>query len=113
MSRTFTDQEAEECMNVFPLNKKYQVIYADPPWQYSSTGNLKEKPYRTMTLEELKNLPVKNLRDEDCALFLWAANPLLDKAIELLVAWGFKYKTVYKVWTKRNYPSGKPAVTPG
>lgn len=113
MSQTFTDNEERECRNAFPSDKKYQVIYADPPWRYASTGNLKEKPYRTMSLQELKDLPVKEIRDKDSALFLWTVNPLLDKAIELMAAWGFKYKTVYKVWTKRNHPSGKPAVTPG
>ena len=45
MSLTFSDEEARQCAAAFPSgSKKYKVIYADPPWEYSSTGNLKEKP---------------------------------------------------------------------
>lgn len=114
MSLTFSDEEARQCAAAFPSGaKKYKVIYADPPWEYSSTGNLKEKPYRTMKMADLRAMPVAALCDKDCALFLWTANPLLDEAVALMKAWGFKFKTVYKVWTKRNPKSGTPAITPG
>lgn len=113
MSLTFSDEDVARCRSLFPIDKKYKVIYADPPWEYASSGNLKEKPYRTMTIQDLKQLPVADISDKDCALFLWTANPLLDQAIEVMKAWGFKFKTVYKVWTKRNSQSGTPAITPG
>jgi N6-adenosine-specific RNA methylase IME4 len=114
MSLTFSDEDVARCKSAFPSGeKKYRVIYADPPWEYSSNGNLKEKPYRTMKKAELCAMPVDSICDTDCALFLWTSNPLLDDALQLMKAWGFKFKTVYKVWTKRNVVSGTPAITPG
>ena len=114
MSSTFSDEDVARCKSVFPAGeKKYRVIYADPPWEYSSNGNLKEKPYRTMKMAELCAMPIDSICDTDCALFLWTSNPLLEDAIRLMKAWGFKFKTVYKVWTKRNVVSETPAITPG
>ena len=110
----YSDEDVARCKSLFPSGeKKYRVIYADPPWEYSSNGNLKEKPYRTMKRAELCAMPVDSICDTDCALFLWTSNPLLDDAMILMKAWGFKFKTVYKVWKKRNAKSGTPAVTPG
>jgi len=91
--------------------KKYQIIYADPPWSYKDkrthagknnpTGaGGAEKHYKTMCLENIKNLPVKNIADTNCHLFLWATCPLLPDAIEVLKSWGFKYIGVCYVWVK-------------
>ncbi len=83
----------------FP-DKKYQIIYADPPWRYSfsKSGNRKiENHYNTMTLKEIKELKVP--ADKNCILFLWATAPKLLEAIEVLKAWGFTYKT-NAVWDK-------------
>lgn len=55
-----------------------------------------------MRLEELKALPVSDLADTDCALFLWATFPQLPDALRLIRAWGFSYKTVAFVWLKTN-----------
>lgn len=84
--------------------KKYSVIYADPPWRYEQKklSGAAEKHYPTMSLDELKKLPVKELAEKDCALFLWATFPQLKEALELIDAWGFKYKTVAFVWLKKN-----------
>lgn len=91
---------------LFPA-KKYKIIYADPPWKYSSDPNSKRgvwglahQHYQTMNSDELKNLPVKQIADDDCLLFLWATFPILPLAIELVKAWGFEYKTVAFVWEK-------------
>lgn len=89
-------------------SKKYNVIYADPPWEYDNTsvkadGTGKEisidNRYELMTLENLKNFPLNDIIEKDCVLFLWATNPLLPEALELLKAWGFKYKTML-TWKK-------------
>lgn len=85
--------------------RHYRVIYADPPWRFSS--NSKAKPgrnarrhYDTMSLDEIKALPVKELAHPDgCRLMLWATAPFADKAHEVIKAWGFKYKTM-RVWVK-------------
>lgn len=84
--------------------QKYQVIYADPPWDYQQcrlSGSAK-KHYPTMRIEKLCALPVAEIADRDCALFLWATFPQLPEALRLIKAWGFVYKTVAFVWLKQN-----------
>ena len=84
--------------------QKYQIIYADPPWDYQQcrlSGSAK-KHYPTMRIEELCALPVAEIADRDCALFLWATFPQLPEALRLIQAWGFVYKTVAFVWLKQN-----------
>lgn len=87
--------------------KKYQIIYADPPWQYDQRGveGAAAKQYPTMSFPELCELPVGNLADRNCVLFLWTTFPMLDKAVRLIEAWGFAYKTVAFVWLKQNRKS--------
>ena len=92
------------------MQKKYSVIYADPPWQYKvyskkGMGRSAESHYPTMTIEDIKALPVEKLADKDCALFLWVTFPCLLEGIETLKAWGFTYKTVAFTWIKQNKKS--------
>jgi N6-adenosine-specific RNA methylase IME4 len=91
---------------------KYTVIYADPPWKYNdgrsgermtATGALHHYP--TMTLSELKALPIDGLAAENSVLFMWATSPLLPDALELSKAWGFKYKASF-VWDKVKHNMG-------
>lgn len=90
--------------------KKYKVIYADPPWHYgsksavnNSTGS-DHKPlsehYNTMSLSEIKALPIKEMTDTDAACFMWVTDSHLDEAIEIFKAWGFRYKTIAFNWVK-------------
>ena len=83
---------------------QYQVIYADPPYRYQrkNVQGAAENHYPTMSIEELKALPVKALADKDCALFLWITFPMLQEAWSLMEAWGFQYKTAAFVWLKVN-----------
>jgi N6-adenosine-specific RNA methylase IME4 len=86
---------------------KYQVIYADPPWQYKvyskkGEGRSAENHYRCMNIEEIYNLPVADLADENCVLFLWVTFPLLQEGLETIKRWGFTYKTCAFNWVKRN-----------
>ena len=62
----------------FP-NKKYKIIYADPPWKYKeSWGNgSNEHTYPTMDTEAIKNLPVKNISEDKAHLYLWVTNPFI------------------------------------
>jgi N6-adenosine-specific RNA methylase IME4 len=87
----------------FP-DKKYDVIYADPPWSYNDKMKghsfSLENEYETQSKQWICNLPVKNIANDNCVLFLWATSPLLDEAFEVMKAWGFKYKTVAFVWSK-------------
>jgi len=84
--------------------RKYGVIYADPPWRYGAwRGNgMVERHYPTMVLEDILALPVSELADKDCALFLWATLPMLHEALQVIKAWGFTYKTAAFVWIKLN-----------
>ncbi len=85
-------------------NRKYKIIYADPPWEYKQTGveGAAAKQYPTMSFSALCDLPVEKLADKDCVLFLWVTFPMLAMAIRLMEAWGFSYKTVAFVWLKQN-----------
>lgn len=87
--------------------KKYKIIYAGPPWRYarSKVQGAAEKHYPTMSIEELCALPVKEIADKDCILFLWATFPQLKEALQLIKAWGFTYKSVAFVWLKQNRKS--------
>jgi N6-adenosine-specific RNA methylase IME4 len=94
----------------FPMQNKYGAIYADPPWPFRNwsakgTGRNAISHYACLGFEALTALPIAGLAAEDCALFLWAVDPLLDKAIELIRAWGFEYKTVAFYWVKQNSKS--------
>lgn len=108
-------------------NKKYSIIYADPPWDYGgkmqfdksstsaekmtwdrdifiSSANFK---YPTLKTPELKRIPITEIADDDCLLFMWVTNPHLAQGIELGQAWGFEYKTVAFVWDKMVHNPGK------
>lgn len=59
-----------------------------------------------MSIEELCTLPVSEIAEKDCVLFLWATFPQLKEALQLIKAWGFQYKTVAFVWLKTNKKAG-------
>lgn len=88
-------------------NKKYQVIYADPPWKYKDkalSGNRgAELKYPCLSMSALKRLPVSKLAAKDCTLFLWVTLPFLKECFTIAEAWGFeKYKSLGFVWIKQN-----------
>lgn len=90
--------------------KKYNIIYADPPWQYKvyskkGLGRSAESHYPTMTLESIQALPIGQLAASDCVLFMWTTIPLLKDCFSVMKAWGFEYKTVAFVWIKLNKKS--------
>lgn len=99
-------ENIDEFVDIFNTDKKYRVIYADPPWKYNQSSSdtrmgFAEAHYETMSLDELRRLPVKDIAEKDSVLFLWATNPLLPDAIELMWSWGFEYKSAF-VWHKGN-----------
>lgn len=91
--------------------KKYQIIYADPPWKYkcknppSSSGRPDccsvEYYYKTMSHGELKDMPVKTLASDNSVLFLWVTVPFINEGLDLMRHWGFSYKTML-TWEKTN-----------
>jgi len=97
----------------FP-DKKYQIIYADPPWRYGGGKGKNSKKwgnslssYSCMKLSDICSLPIYKIADKDCALFMWVTMPMLQEGLEVLKAWGFKYKTTAFVWNKI-YANGNP-----
>lgn len=85
--------------------KKYKIIYADPPWdvkagcEWSTSGKSRDLLYPTMSIQEIKNLSVKNIADKNCNLFLWSINKYLKESFEVMSEWGFKFSTML-VWCK-------------
>jgi N6-adenosine-specific RNA methylase IME4 len=92
------------------IDKKYSVIYADPPWSFKTYSNKgkdrsPEKHYNVMNFKDICNLPVNKIANDNSVLLMWVIDPLLDKAFEVINAWGFKYKTVGFTWAKTNRKS--------
>ena len=88
-----------------PLPQHYGVILADPPWTFATysrkgKGRSAEAHYDCMSLADIKALPVGDWAAPDCTLFLWATDPSLPQALEVIAAWGFVYKTVGFNWAK-------------
>jgi len=88
-------------MVLFP-DKKYQIIYADPPWSYKDKALAGNRgagcKYQVQPKGWIDNLTVKTIADKDCALFLWVTMPHLNDCWELIDLWGFTYKTVAFTW---------------
>lgn len=115
--------------DIYPAlpDKKYQVIYADPPWdyggkmQYDKTTIKDENvgferkifissaafKYPTLKLKQLKELDIPSIAADDCLLFMWTTGPQMANSIELGEAWGFEYKTVAFVWDKMVHNPGR------
>jgi N6-adenosine-specific RNA methylase IME4 len=107
--------------------KKFDVIYADPPWHYNgklqfdksskavdkidlskkifiSSASFK---YPTLKTSEMMQIPIADIAKDNCLLFMWTSNPHLNQAIKLGESWGFEYKTVAFVWDKMNHNPGQ------
>jgi N6-adenosine-specific RNA methylase IME4 len=85
---------------------KYGALLVDPPWRFrtwSETNQAKaaSNHYSLMTLDDIKAMPIADLAASDCALFMWAVNPMIPQALEVIDAWGFRFKTVAFTWAKR------------
>lgn len=79
----------------------FKALAVDPPWEFemwSVQGNAKTQ-YDLLTLDDICAMPVREVADPDCVLFLWATNPLLREALTVIDAWGFTYKTKFP-WIK-------------
>lgn len=83
----------------------YSLIYADPPWSFKTwsprgDGRSASQHYGCMSIKDICALPVKDITAKDAVLFLWVVQPLLPRALEVIKAWGFTFKTVGYVWVK-------------
>ncbi len=88
------------------MNKKYQIIYADPPWQYKRNGRYcAGRYYETMTVDQICKLSVQDIAADNALLFLWTTNSFLKQAFNVVEAWGFEYKTCI-TWVKHKQGLG-------
>jgi N6-adenosine-specific RNA methylase IME4 len=90
-----------------PQAGRYRVIYADPPWRFATysdkgKGRSAEAHYDCLSLDDIKTFPVATWAAPDAVLLLWATDPLLPRALEVIEAWGFTYKTIGFYWIKLN-----------
>jgi N6-adenosine-specific RNA methylase IME4 len=101
---------------MIPLpDKKYCIIYADPPWPYNESGSkakVKERHYHMMQLDEICAMPVREMQAEKCILFLWVTAPRLPMAFDVIAAWGFQYHSLGFDWLKVS-AAGNPIINPG
>lgn len=97
-----------------PMQVKYRVIYADPPWRFGSKMyqdsnrkmlKLDEVQYNTLSINEIKNLDVNGISHSNSICFLWVPDSHIKEGISVLESWGFEYKTIGFNWIKR-YSSG-------
>ena len=103
-------------VDIYSTNKKYNVIYADPPWKYTDVhtwhkmGGGVSSHYKVMTINEIEKLGdvVKQIAAQDCLLFMWATFPNIKEALKVIEKWGFTYKTLGFSWIKTNKRNGKP-----
>jgi len=98
-------RQTAESLLAFTNGKRYNTIYADPPWQFQNrTGKVAPEHrrllrYETMTIDDIKRLPIAEISDEKAHLYLWVPNALLPDGLAVMDAWGFEYKSNI-VWEK-------------
>ncbi len=85
-------------------DKKYSIIYADPAWSYQGKmmNSSVTDHYNVMSIDDICNLPVKDIAAENSILFMWVTLPKLNEFMKVVNAWGFEYKTTAFVWVKKN-----------
>lgn len=104
-----------ESFKSFTQGKKYKTIYADPPWQFQNrTGKVSPEHkrlnrYETLQIDDIKKIPVADVAEEKCHLYLWIPNALLPEGLAVMQAWGFEYKTnlIWEKVRKDGMPDGR------
>lgn len=98
-------------VNIYNPDKKYNIIYADPPWEYKESGGGRRGtaglPYPTMATEEICKLPIKDIAADNSILFIWATFRKMKECIATIEAWGYEYYGLAFDWTKTG-KNGKP-----
>jgi N6-adenosine-specific RNA methylase IME4 len=92
------------------MNFNYQLIYADPPWHFHARSEKGENRsaknhYPVMSVDDIAALSISKIAAENAVLLIWAIDPMLDVAFDVIKAWGFKFKTVGFYWVKENIKS--------
>lgn len=103
-------EKIEELATPLEAQGLFQTIVIDPPWDWGDEGDINQfgraKPdYHTMPIEDIEKLPVAQIADDNCHLYLWVTNRSLPKAFRLIDAWGFRYITCL-TWVKPSIGMG-------
>ena len=106
---------SSSCALDWPQGRLFGTILADPPWQFENrTGKVAPEHrrlsrYGTMTLDEICELPVRDISAEPSHLYLWVPNALLPDGLKVMQAWGFKYVSniVWEKVRKDGEPDGR------
>ena len=105
-------EEIRESLVLYELKateKKYRIIYADPPWKYGNAmPEYVTEPqdyYSLMSTEDISKMPVKDITEQNSVLFMWTTSPHLPEALDVVKAWGFTYKTTF-IWDKIKHNMG-------
>lgn len=106
-------QRGKKLQEIQPIDGKFRVIYADPPWRYNDAGVINgsdsygraERHYPTMSMTEIQDLPIVDIVEDNAVLFLWTTSPFLEDVFKVIKAWGFEYKTSF-VWDKVKHNFG-------
>lgn len=100
-------------VDIHNTDKKYSIIYADPPWSYyndmsvdadcTTVKGMRRPPYPVLSIKDICEIPVNDITTDDAILFIWTTDYHLGRCInEVIPAWGFEYKTIGFVWAKKN-----------
>lgn len=98
-------------VDIYNTDKKYQIIYADPPWEYKESGSgsrVVSSHYPTMPISDICELPVQKISAETSILFIWVTFPRLAQGLKTIEAWGFEYYGLGFDWVKMS-KNGKPS----
>ena len=89
--------------------KKYRIIYADPPWSYHNAMpeyvTTPDDYYTLLSTQEICEMPVSEITEDNAVLFMWTTSPHLEESFEVVKSWGFKYKTTF-IWDKIKHNMG-------
>jgi len=89
--------------------KKYGAILIDPPWNfkvYKPGDRCAASKYKVLNLEDIKALDFGKYADDNCAMFMWAIDPMIPEALSLMSHYGFRFKTVFQYWVKSGKAPG-------
>ena len=106
-------------VDIYTTEKKYDVIYADPPWRFNvwsrdtGLGRSADNHYPTMQKQDIEELPIDRIAKKDSVLLMWATFPCLEQTLELIKKWGYTYKTCAFTWVKKNKKSDSDFVGMG
>ena len=95
-------------VDIFNTDKKYGIIYVDPPWEYRESGSdkgargLAKQHYKTMSLDDICSLPIEKIKTDVAVCFMWATFPKNRLCLKSARSMGITYKTAAFVWIKQN-----------